>query len=138
MNHWERNQREMETLFMKLLLGRGRSSHYGIEKITMILKLFQNCFLMENVDYMIRIEKGRSLPHRTTTTRFWTKTGSLKNQQRRFPPCLRSKDKWNKKMYLYFGELKGLNGLLQILKYSILVQELLEKFDHKIPKGNDQ
>ena len=67
----------METLFMKLLLGRERSSHYGIEKITMIEKLFQNYFLMETVDYMIRIEKGRSLPHRTTTTRFWTKTGSL-------------------------------------------------------------
>lgn len=33
---------------------------------------------------------------------------------------LQTEDKWNKKMYLYFGELKGVKGLLQILKYSLL------------------
>ena len=29
-------------------------------------------------------------------------------------------NKWNKKMYLYFGELKGMNGLMQILKFSLM------------------
>ena len=31
---------------------------------------------------------------------------------------LQVEDKWDKKMYLYFGELKGLQGLFQIFKYS--------------------
>ena len=29
-------------------------------------------------------------------------------------------NKWNKKMYLYFGELKGLKGLYQIIKYTTM------------------
>jgi len=33
---------------------------------------------------------------------------------------LQVENKWNKKMYLYFGELKGLNGLFQIFKYTIM------------------
>lgn len=33
---------------------------------------------------------------------------------------LQTEDKWNRKIYLYFGELKGWNGILQIIKYSIL------------------
>jgi carotenoid cleavage dioxygenase-like enzyme len=28
--------------------------------------------------------------------------------------------KWNKKMYIYFGELKGLKGIIQIIKFSIM------------------
>ena len=30
---------------------------------------------------------------------------------------LEVEDKWNKRMYLYFGELKGIQGMFQILKY---------------------
>ena len=33
---------------------------------------------------------------------------------------LQVEDKWKKKIYLYLGELKGLNGLVQIFKYSML------------------
>jgi len=33
---------------------------------------------------------------------------------------LQVEDKWKKKMYLYFGELKGLKGLYQIFKYSLM------------------
>lgn len=33
---------------------------------------------------------------------------------------LQVEDKWNKKMYLYFGELKGWQGLINILKYSVM------------------
>lgn len=33
---------------------------------------------------------------------------------------LEVEDKWNKKIYLYFGELKGIRGMFQILKYSFL------------------
>ena len=33
---------------------------------------------------------------------------------------LEVEDKWNKKMYLYFGELKGIQGMFQIMKYSFM------------------
>ena len=33
---------------------------------------------------------------------------------------LQTENKWKKKMYLYFGELKGIKGLYQILKYSLM------------------
>ena len=33
---------------------------------------------------------------------------------------LQVEDKWNRKMYLYFGELKGMRGIFQILKYSFM------------------
>lgn len=33
---------------------------------------------------------------------------------------LQVEEKWKKKIYLYFGELKGMNGLLQIIKYSLM------------------
>ncbi len=33
---------------------------------------------------------------------------------------LEVEDKWNKKMYLYFGELKGFNGIYQIFKYAFM------------------
>ena len=33
---------------------------------------------------------------------------------------LQTENKWKKKMYLYFGELKGINGILQILKFSFM------------------
>ena len=37
-------------------------------------------------------------------------------------------NKWNKKMYLYFGELKGFKGLYEILKFSLM--ELLGFLPH--------
>ena len=33
---------------------------------------------------------------------------------------LQIEDKWNKKLYLYFGELHGIHGLFQIMKYTLL------------------
>lgn len=33
---------------------------------------------------------------------------------------LEVENKWNKKMYLHFGELKGMHGIMQILKYSFM------------------
>ena len=33
---------------------------------------------------------------------------------------LQVEDKWNRKIYLYFGELKGMRGIFQILKYSFM------------------
>ena len=43
---------------------------------------------------------------------------------------LEVEDKWNKKMYLYFGELKGIQGMFQILKYSFM------EFFKFIPKAS--
>ena len=33
---------------------------------------------------------------------------------------LQLEEKWKRKLYLYFGELRGINGLMQIMKYSLM------------------
>ncbi len=33
---------------------------------------------------------------------------------------LQLEEKWKRKLYLYFGELRGMNGLMQIMKYSLM------------------
>lgn len=43
---------------------------------------------------------------------------------------LEVEDKWNKKIYLYFGELKGVQGMFQIIKYSVM------EFFKFIPKAS--
>ncbi len=43
---------------------------------------------------------------------------------------LEVEDKWNKKIYLYFGELKGVQGMFQIIKYSLM------EFFKFIPKAS--
>ena len=33
---------------------------------------------------------------------------------------LQTEEKWKKKIYLYFGELKGINGMIEIIKFSLM------------------
>lgn len=33
---------------------------------------------------------------------------------------LQTENKWKKKLYLYFGELKGINGMIEIMKFSLM------------------
>ena len=56
MSHCGKNQEDVVILFMKLHLVRQRNFQFGLGRLIMTSWAFQSCFLMERVDFMIKVE----------------------------------------------------------------------------------
>ena len=70
MSHYGKNLEDVVILFMKLHLVRLKNFQFGLGRLIMTSWAFQSCFLMERVDFMIKVEREKYLQYRTTVKKF--------------------------------------------------------------------